>query len=94
MDQRNLILAIVLSVTILLTFQIFFAPPPRDPGTQATTATGETLPGGGDAEVPQLSGGGAAKGAGEEHFVVAGNCDLAGREVTAVDLLFGGMLEC
>jgi hypothetical protein len=42
MDQRNLILAIVLSVTILLTFQIFFAPTPPDPGTQATTATGSS----------------------------------------------------
>jgi len=54
MDQRNLILAIVLSVTILLTFQFFFAPPP-DPGTQ--TAGGQTTSGAGDgADVPQLPG--------------------------------------
>jgi YidC/Oxa1 family membrane protein insertase len=65
MDQRNLILAIVLSVTILLTFQIFFAPPTPDPGTQATTATDGTLPGGGDAEVPQLPGGSAVSTAGD-----------------------------
>ena len=65
MDQRNLILAIVLSVTILLTFQIFFAPPTPEPGTQATTATDGTLPGGGDAEVPQLPGSSAVGTAGD-----------------------------
>ncbi|MEE8454112.1 MAG: membrane protein insertase YidC, partial [Limibaculum sp.] len=43
MDQRNLVLAIVLSIFILLTFQFFIAEPPVPPDQQAQTPEGVPL---------------------------------------------------
>ena len=51
MDQRNLVLAIVLSIFILLTFQFFIAEPPVPPDQQEQAQTpGFTPP---TAEVPE-----------------------------------------
>jgi len=60
MEQRNLLLAIVLSLTILLGSQFLFPPatPPEQPQTAGQT-TGETAPGGTpgiDGNLPSLSG--------------------------------------
>jgi YidC/Oxa1 family membrane protein insertase len=58
MEQRNLLLAIVLSLTILLGFQFIFPPatPPEQPTTGETAeGTTGTAPGG-DANLPSLSG--------------------------------------
>ncbi|MBL26482.1 MAG: membrane protein insertase YidC [Rhodospirillaceae bacterium] len=50
-EQRNLILAIVISMVVLFGFQYFFAPPPPEPETQTQTA--EQAPG---AEAPPVPG--------------------------------------
>mgnify|MGYP000094328105 CR=1 FL=1 len=62
MEQRNLILAIVLSMAILFGFQLLFppAPPPEQPqtaGTAGTTQDGTPIPG---ASAPSLPGGSTA----------------------------------
>ncbi|MEE2759932.1 MAG: membrane protein insertase YidC, partial [Pseudomonadota bacterium] len=47
MDTRNMILAVVLSVAIMIGYQVFFAPPvppPTDPNAPATTATQQPSP--------------------------------------------------
>ena len=48
MDQRNILLAVVISLAILLAFEFFFAGPQRDQGQQtqqtAETQTGEAAP--------------------------------------------------
>ncbi|MGF1630002.1 MAG: membrane protein insertase YidC [Kiloniellaceae bacterium] len=53
MEQRNLLLAIVLSLAILIGFQFIFPPAPPPPQTAETTTEGTPAPGG---SVPSLSG--------------------------------------
>ncbi len=60
MDQKNLILAIVLSVIILLGFQLFFAPPPPEPGSQTVSETPTQAPDAGG--VPQVPGANQGQG--------------------------------
>jgi YidC/Oxa1 family membrane protein insertase len=55
MDQRNLILAIALSVAIILGWQALFAPPPAPPGTQ-TQQQPQQQPAPGPAGVPTAPG--------------------------------------
>ena len=64
-DQKNLILAIALSILILVGFQVFFAPPLPDPQEQQqAVAEGEAGTGAGTAPVPPPSDAAAALGGG------------------------------
>jgi len=57
MDQRNLFLAIALSLAILLGFQYFIAPPPEPiPATQTTSETPTPTPSGEAGDVPVVPG--------------------------------------
>ncbi|MBT3887606.1 MAG: membrane protein insertase YidC, partial [Rhodospirillaceae bacterium] len=65
MDTRNMILAVVLSVSIMIGFQVFFAPEPApvDPNASATTAITPTAPSGTPAQPAAPSAGPGAPAA-------------------------------
>ena len=67
-QNRNLILATVLSFIVILGWTFFFAPPAPDPALQETAATGEAAP---------QAGGGAGTGAGAGAGATALNREAA-----------------